>query len=173
MLQYVEAANQLAAQPQWYNSLTSNCTTVVMTMIRTIVEDVPLDWRVLANGYLPEYAHDQGVLAAGYSTEELRERGSITAKAQAQGITQDYSIADPRRRPRTRPLIQGSHLLAKNIPGSARGWPLACLTGPHTPAKRAEHILPATGRSVGAKPTRSSRYGPDLSHLPRWQCTIL
>ena len=92
LLQYVEAANQLAAQPQWYNSLTSNCTTVVMTMIRTIVEDVPLDWRVLANGYLPEYAHDQGVLAAGYSTEELRERGSITAKAQAQGITQDYSV---------------------------------------------------------------------------------
>ncbi|UWS06607.1 Lnb N-terminal periplasmic domain-containing protein [Phaeobacter inhibens] len=91
LMQYVEAANRLAAQPQWYNSLTSNCTTVVMTMIRTIVQDVPLDWRVLANGYLPEYAHDQGVLAAGYSTEELRKRGSITARAQGQGITPDYS----------------------------------------------------------------------------------
>ncbi|MFS4580221.1 DUF4105 domain-containing protein [Phaeobacter sp. C3_T13_0] len=91
LMQYVDAANGLAQRPQWYNSLTKNCTTVVMTMIRTIVQDVPLDWRLLANGYLPEYAHDQGVLAQSFSTEELRKLGSITAMAQAMGITDQYS----------------------------------------------------------------------------------
>jgi len=91
LLQYAEAANSLAARPQWYNSLTTNCTTVVMTMIRTIAGEVPLDWRVLANGYLPDYAWEQGVLDQTRSIGELRALGSITPIAQAHGITPDYS----------------------------------------------------------------------------------
>jgi len=91
LLHYVTAANQLAAQPQWYNSLFTNCTTVVFQMIRTIVGDVPLDWRVIANGYLPEYAYDAGVLNSRLPLQELTEKGRITARAQAHGITPDYS----------------------------------------------------------------------------------
>lgn len=91
LLRYVAAANSLAAQPQWYNSLTTNCTTVVMALIRTFAAEVPLDWRVLANGYLPEYAWEQGVLDQSRSVEELRALGSITPIAQAHGLTPDYS----------------------------------------------------------------------------------
>lgn len=91
LLRYVAAANSLAAQPQWYNSLTANCTTVVMDLIRSFAAEVPLDWRVLANGYLPEYAWEQGVLDQSRSVEELRALGSITPIAQAHGLTADYS----------------------------------------------------------------------------------
>ncbi|WP_264210157.1 Lnb N-terminal periplasmic domain-containing protein [Leisingera thetidis] len=91
LMKYVDSANSLAAQPQWYNSLTTNCTTVVMALIRTIADDVPLDWRVLANGYLPDYAWEQGVLDQSRSVEELRALGSITPIAQAHGITPDFS----------------------------------------------------------------------------------
>ncbi|KIC16881.1 MULTISPECIES: Lnb N-terminal periplasmic domain-containing protein [unclassified Leisingera] len=91
LLKYVETANSLAAQPQWYNSLTTNCTTVVMTLIRSFAEDVPLDWRVLANGYLPEFAWEQGVLDQSRSVEDLRALGSITPIAQAHGVGPDYS----------------------------------------------------------------------------------
>ncbi|KIC21682.1 Lnb N-terminal periplasmic domain-containing protein [Leisingera sp. ANG-Vp] len=91
LLRYVNAANSLAAQPQWYNSLTTNCTTVVMDLIRSFADDVPLDWRVLANGYLPDYAWEQGVLDQTRTVEELRALGSITPIAQAHGVTPDYS----------------------------------------------------------------------------------
>ena len=93
LMQYVEASNRLAAQPQWYNSLTTNCTTVVMQMIRTIVGEVPLDWRVLANGYLPEYAYEQGVFGTGRSIEDLRRLGAVTGRARAHGLSPGYSQA--------------------------------------------------------------------------------
>jgi len=93
LMQYVEASNQLAARPKWYNSLTTNCTTVVLQMIRTIVDEVPLDWRVLANGYLPEYAYEQGVFGTSHSIQDLRRLGAITDRAQAHGLLPDYSKA--------------------------------------------------------------------------------
>ncbi|WP_037255738.1 Lnb N-terminal periplasmic domain-containing protein [Roseobacter sp. SK209-2-6] len=91
LLQYVVAANSLAEHPRWYNSLTTNCTTVVMTMIRTIVDEVPLDWRVMANGYLPSYAYDAGVLNSQIPLEELIEVSRITKRAQSSGITAEFS----------------------------------------------------------------------------------
>lgn len=93
LMQYVTASNRLAAQPQWYNSLTTNCTTVVMHMIRTIVDEVPLDWRVLANGYLPDYAYEQGVFGDSHSIEDLRRLGAVTERARAHGLKPDYSQA--------------------------------------------------------------------------------
>lgn len=91
LLEYVETANALAAQPQWYNSLTANCSSVVMALIRRFADDVPMDWRLLANGYLPDYAWEQGVLNQSHSVDELRALGSITAIAQAHGVDEDYS----------------------------------------------------------------------------------
>jgi len=93
LLQYVEASNALAAQPKWYNSLTTNCTTVVMSMIRTIVDEVPLDWRVLANGYLPGYAYDQGVLTDHLPLSELRHLSHIRENALADGLSAEFSQA--------------------------------------------------------------------------------
>ncbi|OIQ44213.1 MAG: hypothetical protein BM558_08860 [Roseobacter sp. MedPE-SW] len=91
LLQYVVAANQLAQQPQWYNSAFTNCTTVVLQMIRTITGEVPLDWRIMANGYLPAYAYEAGVLDSRLPLAELSEKGRITVRAQAHGLSQDYS----------------------------------------------------------------------------------
>jgi hypothetical protein len=91
LLQYVEAANHLSAQPQWYNSVFTNCTTVVFQMIRTIVDEVPLDWRVMANGYLPEYAYEAGVLDTRLPLPELVEKARITERARAQEIGPDFS----------------------------------------------------------------------------------
>lgn len=93
LLQYVQAANALAAQPMWYNSLTTNCTTVVMTMIRTIVDEVPLDWRVLANGYLPDYAYDRGVLADHLPLAQLRAQSHIHDQALADALSDNFSKA--------------------------------------------------------------------------------
>lgn len=93
LIQYVEAANALAAQPKWYNSLLTNCTTVVLTMIRTIVDEVPLDWRVVANGHLPGYAYDRGVLDTRLPLNQLRTRAHIGKRAQDYGLKPGFSTA--------------------------------------------------------------------------------
>lgn len=54
-LAYVDSANRLRDTPRFYHTLTANCTTIVFQMARRIVPGLPLDYRQLVSGYLPEY----------------------------------------------------------------------------------------------------------------------
>jgi hypothetical protein len=88
-LSYMNQAAALAAHPRFYSTLTANCTTIVFGMAQRIVGGLPLDWRLLASGYLPEYLQSIGGLAAKGDLATLRAAGRITARAQA-------ADADPR-----------------------------------------------------------------------------
>lgn len=92
---YVRDANALAARPEWYNSITTNCTTVVYRMIKAGGGEIEFDWRILVNGYLPEYIHERGTVVNDISVVELRELGRISAKGQAAGLADPaaYSAA--------------------------------------------------------------------------------
>jgi len=81
-LAYLDEADALARAPRFYHTLTANCTTVVYEMARRIVEGLPMDWRLLASGYLPEYLHGVGGLAPGRDLPALRAGGRITGRAQ-------------------------------------------------------------------------------------------
>ena len=80
---YVHAANQLAAQPAFYNTFTSNCTTIVYRMARQIDAGLPWDVRLLLTGYLPEYLHRVGAVDRSVPVELLRKRSRITRRARA------------------------------------------------------------------------------------------
>jgi Domain of unknown function (DUF4105) len=54
-----------------YNTLTGNCTTLVFGMLRTIHPGLPLDYRVLLSGYLPNYAYDLGATDTSMPFERL------------------------------------------------------------------------------------------------------
>lgn len=54
--EYIEEANRLAQHPQFYNTLTANCTNLVFDMVRVIHPGLPMNVRVLLSGYLPNYA---------------------------------------------------------------------------------------------------------------------
>lgn len=92
LLEYVADANALAAQPQFYNSLTTNCTTTIWKMIRAVGDVAPFDWRLIVNGYLPDYAYSRGALASGLSLQALKAAAHIDARAQAAGLSSpDFS----------------------------------------------------------------------------------
>ena len=56
---YLQQADALKNQPNWYNSLTSNCTTIIYGMAKKISKShLPLDYRLIASGYLPNYLYD-------------------------------------------------------------------------------------------------------------------
>ena len=88
---YVERGQALQKAPAFYNTLTSNCTTVVFELMRRIVPGLPLDYRLLASGYLAQYAQDVGGLTPGVPYEQLHALGRITQRARDAGDVPDFS----------------------------------------------------------------------------------
>ncbi|WP_185962244.1 DUF4105 domain-containing protein [Palleronia caenipelagi] len=60
---YVDLANALQDEPRFYNTLGDNCTTVVYKMALNLKDDLPLDWRLILTGHVPQYLEAQGMLA--------------------------------------------------------------------------------------------------------------
>lgn len=92
-LAYVDEAALLEREPRFYNTLIANCTTIVFEMVRRIVPGLPMDYRLLASGWLPEYLHDVGGLMPGYSVQQLREAGRFTDRAKAADGALEFSQA--------------------------------------------------------------------------------
>ncbi|TCL90425.1 uncharacterized protein DUF4105 [Rhizobium sp. PP-WC-2G-219] len=82
-LTYVHAANERAETPQFYDTLTSNCTTVIFDLARLVSPGIPMDWRILLSGYLPSYLLDQDATLWKLPEKELRAKAAISAKARA------------------------------------------------------------------------------------------
>ncbi len=91
LLKYVADANGLAISPKFYNSLTSNCTTTIVQMMRVVGASVPFDWRLIVNGYLPEYAYARGALDTRISLARLKELARIDTRAGAADHSDDFS----------------------------------------------------------------------------------
>ena len=91
--EYVSDANALAVTPAFYNSLTTNCTTTIIKMMRVAGDAVPTDWRLIVNGYLPEYAYDRGALDTSVSLSQLRSAAHIAARAHKDGLSPIFSQA--------------------------------------------------------------------------------
>src|SRR6202795_3994151 len=117
-LAYVEEANTLVRAPRFYNTITVNCTTLVYQMMQRIVGYLPLSYRLILSGYLPEYVYRVGGLDQRFSLEELRALGRISERAKEadrsdafsadirQGIPEFAPITDPARPP-PRPRHRG------------------------------------------------------------------
>jgi hypothetical protein len=93
LLQYVAEANALAARPAFYNSITANCTTAVAMLIRAVGGDLPSDWRLLLNGYLPGYLYDRGAVVTTMPLDELMALARIDHRAKAADGSPDFSKA--------------------------------------------------------------------------------
>ena len=91
LLAYVDEANRLAAKPRFYDTITTNCTTLVYTLARPIMGHLPLDRRLLQTGYLPAYLERLGGLQPGIPLATLAARGNITQRARAADTSATFS----------------------------------------------------------------------------------
>lgn len=91
LLSYVQAANRLATRPAFYNTFTSNCTTLVYRLARQVSPGLPWDMRLLLTGYLPEYLRDIGALDRSVPITTLRRRARISDRARAAPADADFS----------------------------------------------------------------------------------
>lgn len=90
-LAYLDQARSLTRQPRFYNTLTANCTTIVFDMAQRIIGGLPLDWRLLASGYLPEYLERIDGFGAHTDLATLRAAGRITDRARAADASPQFS----------------------------------------------------------------------------------
>ncbi|WP_245576937.1 DUF4105 domain-containing protein [Kaistia adipata] len=90
---YVETGNRLATVPTFYNTVTTNCTTVVFRLLRALDPALPFDYRILLSGYLPSYIYQNQGFETGLSETEFRRRAAISALGIAAGDSPDFSTA--------------------------------------------------------------------------------
>lgn len=86
-LAYLEEINSLQERPEFYNTLTTNCTGNIWLHTRVNPGHLPYSWKILVSGHVPEYVYDAGRLDTRFPFEELRERGHINARAREAGAT--------------------------------------------------------------------------------------
>lgn len=90
-MQYIQRINDLHRKPEFYNTLIDNCTTGIWMNSRINPGHVPISWKILASGYVPEYLYDQGMLAPGVSLADLQRLGHINARAREADNAADFS----------------------------------------------------------------------------------
>ncbi len=90
-LQYVTKINELHERPEFYNTLTTNCTTNIMTHVRAFQEQVPMSWKVLLSGYFPDLAYERGRLDQSLPFDALRRQSLVNERARAADGAADFS----------------------------------------------------------------------------------
>lgn len=92
-LSFVQSGNRLAQQPKFYNTLTANCTTVVFRLIRALDPGLPIDYRILLSGFLPDYVFELQGYRTGLTLQEFRARARVSELGIANGDSAGFSAA--------------------------------------------------------------------------------
>ncbi|MFT3849956.1 MAG: DUF4105 domain-containing protein [Propionivibrio sp.] len=91
-LEYMEKVNRLKDTPEFYNTLTTNCTTNIWMNAGVNAERIPFSWKILASGHVPELLYEYGrIRTDGLPFDEVRQRALVNARAQAADQAADFS----------------------------------------------------------------------------------
>ena len=90
-MEYADQINALAKRPAFYNTLTTNCTTMILAHTAMNPGHLPYSWKVLLSGFTPQYLYETGRLDQSVPFEEVRRRAHINAAAQAADQAPDFS----------------------------------------------------------------------------------
>ena len=82
-LDYIRSINELRERPQFYNTLTTNCTTSVWLHTRMNPQSPPLSWKLLLSGYVPDYLYDLDKLDTSRPFSELEKLSLVNERAHA------------------------------------------------------------------------------------------
>ena len=85
-LEYIRQINDLHEQAEFYNTATTNCTTMVLINNRVNGPVSLLNWKILLSGYLPQLVYERGRLDQALPFAELRQRSRVNDAARAAGL---------------------------------------------------------------------------------------
>jgi Ca2+/Na+ antiporter len=91
LLEYLQHANRLKENPEFYNALTSNCATNVWLNARESGLPAKLTWKLVLPGYLDSQGYENGRFDRSLPFEKLQAISHINAAARAAGDGPDFS----------------------------------------------------------------------------------
>jgi hypothetical protein len=92
LVDVLRRVNKLVREPEFYNTITNNCTTNVRNHVNHLIPDgVPYDYRVLLPGHSDELAYNLGLIEAKGSFEETRAAAKINFNAYLYRDAADFS----------------------------------------------------------------------------------
>ncbi|HJQ79121.1 MAG TPA: DUF4105 domain-containing protein, partial [Lacipirellulaceae bacterium] len=84
--------NKIAREPEFYDTLTNNCTTNIVSHVNRIRPNrVGPDLRMLLPGYSDQLAFDQGLLERRGTFLETREQAYVNPRAERFAGREDFS----------------------------------------------------------------------------------
>jgi hypothetical protein len=90
----VGRVNEIARTPEFYDTLTNNCTTNIVDLVNSIRPGkIPRDIRVLLPGHSDRLAHELGLLAAQGPFEQIKAGSRINMLARLNVDAEDFSAA--------------------------------------------------------------------------------
>ena len=90
-MEYIRQINSMKKKPEWYNTLTTNCTTNIVRHVRAFGGRAQYSWKILLSGYAPQYAYEIGALDTRIPFDELKKKSYINKKAQIIGNDPEFS----------------------------------------------------------------------------------
>jgi len=88
----VARVNEIARQPEFYDTITNNCTTNIVDLINELRPGaIPQDIRVLLPGHSDRLAYDLGLLAVQGPFDQIKAASKINLAAQLNHDAHDFS----------------------------------------------------------------------------------
>jgi hypothetical protein len=92
MADIVGRVNELAKKPEFYDTLTNNCTTNIVRHIdRVRPNRVQYDVRMILPGYSDQIAFNQGLIVPYGTFEQTRQRAYINPLAERYADSENFS----------------------------------------------------------------------------------
>ena len=89
--EYMRKINELKAKPEFYNTLTTNCTGNIWLHTGINPGHLAYSWKLLLSGHVPDYLYEHGRLDRGLPLPELQRQSLINSRAQSANQAQDFS----------------------------------------------------------------------------------
>ena len=76
-LEYIKNINAVYKTPVFYNTLFTNCTTVIWLQNKVNPNRLPFSWKILLSGYVPEYLYESNGLDQQLPFSKLRDQAYV------------------------------------------------------------------------------------------------
>lgn len=90
-LRYCRRINELWVRPEWYCTLTRNCTTDIPRRDGRAFGLFPESWKIIVNGFVDRFLYREGSLDQSVPLDELRKLGHINTRGQTSDDASDFS----------------------------------------------------------------------------------
>jgi len=103
-LDYIKTINDMRVHARFYNTLTTNCTTSILTHTRINPESPPMSWKVLLSGYVPDYLYELGRIDTAKPFADLEKLSRVNERAHAADKDASFSQRLRQGLPKPAPL---------------------------------------------------------------------